>query len=293
MTKIEANLQIMTAVAGGPSLLEAQLSAIAKFFPVYAKVLVIDDSRRRRHYSNNQERNSSKRLREVAKANGAQYLRMPQYQHFIRKRLYPNPNPSPKFVSYPSLRHADSLQYGISFLGPNIQQLMLLDSDMIPIAEFVPEIYFAEAPVWFLPQERSGPNGKIVYPWPGLFFADLAKADGTEFMNWDYAVIDGVHTDTGGSMRPWMEANAHQAKPITALTRGKWKWEKDTSSIPSCFEQFLIFDANQNNGMQFCEIFSGTFLHFAAGSNYDSAKYDSYQERMRLFIDGIKSLVNN
>lgn len=117
MTEILSQLQVLTAVAGGPNLLEVQLSAIRKFFPGSVKVLVVDDSRRRRHYSNNHERGSAKRLREVAERNGALYVHVPQYLHFVRKRLYPSPNPSPKFISYPSLRHADSLQYGLLCLG--------------------------------------------------------------------------------------------------------------------------------------------------------------------------------
>jgi hypothetical protein len=286
-----SHLQIIITVTGSPKMLEAQLSSIQRFFPLSVKVLVVDDSRHRRHKSNYHKLFISKRLRAAAEAHGAQYVRMPQYLHFMRKSLYVNPNPSPKPFSYPSLRHADSLQFGISHLGPNVHQLMLLDSDMIPIAEFVPEHYFAEAAVWFQRQSLPGPNGDIVYPTPGLFFADLLKADVTNFMNWDCAVIDGVNTDTGGEMRPWLEANAHQSKPITSLTRGKWKWERDAPDIPSHFEQFLKFDARHNNGMQFCELILGKFLHFAAGSNYYSAKHDSNQERMSLFIDGIKSLV--
>ena len=289
MTETVPNLQVLIAVAGGPNLLEAQLSAIDRFFPVSAQVLVVDDSRRRGHYSNNQEQGSSKRLREVAEAHGAQYVRLPQYLHFMRQRLFPNPHR--KLSTGPSLRTADAVQYGLSFLGSNIQQLVILDSDMIPIVEFIPESYFAEAIVWFLPQERSGPNGEIVYPWPGIFFADLTKADVTSFMNWDCAVIDGVALDTGGEMRPWMEANALQAKQITGLHSGKWKWEKDFASIPLCLEQFLTFDARQNNEMQFCELFLGTFLHLRAGSNWEPAKRDSFQERMNLFTDGIKVLV--
>lgn len=293
MTEIEPNLQIMIAVAGGPNLLEAQLSAIRKFFPVHAKVLVIDDSRRRRHFSNNQEHGSAKRLRKVAQANGANYIRMPQYMHFMRKRLFQNPHPNPKLTSYPSLRHADSLQYGLSVLGPNINQLVFLDSDMLPIADFAPEIYFAGAPVWFLPQERTGPNGEIVYPWPGLFLADLTKTGVPSFMNWDCALIDGVGLDAGGEMRPWMEANADRAKRITGLHSGKWKWSKDSSSIPLSLEQFLKFDAKQNNDSQFCEFFLDTFLHLRAGSNWEPAKRDVFQERVKLFTDGIKVLTSD
>ena len=287
------SLQVLTVAAGMPSLLEAQLSSLRKFFPASTKVLVVDDSRRRRHFSNNQDRNSAKRLRKVAEDNGAQYVRMPQHLHFMRGSLYGGPNPSPKPFSYPSLRHADSLQYGISLLGPSIRQLMILDSDMIPIAEFEPERYLAEAPVWFLPQERSGPNGVVVYPWPGIFLADLSKADVTEFMNWDCAVIDGAQTDTGGGMHSWMEANAHHVRTITGLTSGEWKWESDSSSIPLSLEEFMTFDAKQNNDIQFCELFMENFLHLRAGSNWEPAKRDVFQERLNLFTEGIKGLVND
>jgi hypothetical protein len=210
----------------------------------------------------------------------------------MRKRLYPSPNPSPKFITYPSLRHADSLQYGLSRLGGGIQQLMILDSDMIPISEFVPESYFAKAAVWFFPQERTGPNGVIVYPWPGIFFADFTKANVTSFMNWDYSLVDGVGLDAGGEMRPWLASNAHQAKKITGLTSGSWKWSKDYDSISLCLEKFLTFDAKQNNDVQFCEIFLGTFIHLRAGSNWEPAKRDVFQERINLFTDGIKNLIN-
>jgi hypothetical protein len=233
-------------------------------------------------------------LREVAARYGAQYVRFPQYQHFMRNRLYQSPNPSPKFISYPSLRHADSLQYGLSVLGRggDIQQLMILDSDMIPITYFKPENYFAKAAVWFFPQERTGPNGVIVYPWPGIFFADFTKANVTSFMNWDYSLVDGVTLDTGGEMRPWLASNAHQAKKITGLTSGSWKWSKDYDSISLCLEKFLTFDAKQNNDVQFCEIFLGTFIHLRAGSNWEPAKRDVFQERINLFTDGIKNLIN-
>ena len=294
MMEIVPQLQVLTAVAGGPNLLEAQLSAINKFFPASAKVLVVDDSRRRRHYSNNRVRGTAKRLREVADRYGAQYVRFPQYQHFMRNRLYQSPNPSPKFISYPSLRHADSLQYGLSVLGRGgeIQQLMILDSDMIPITYFKPENYFAEAAVWFAPMESFGHNGKIVYPMPVIFFADLAKAKSTAPMNWDYSLVDGVTLDTGGEMRPWMESNAHQSKKITGLYGNRWKWNKDSELISLCLEEFLTFDATHNNEMQFCDFFLGTFIHLRGGSNWDPARRDVLQERINLFTDGIKNLIN-
>jgi hypothetical protein len=170
---------------------------------------------------------------------------------------------------------------------------MVLDSDMIPIAEFAPERYFAEAPVWFFPQERSGPNGVVVYPWPGIFLTDLAKADVSKFMNWDVAVIDGARADTGGGMHSWLEANSHHARPIPGLTSGKWKWARDTSTIPLSLVQFLTFDAKLNNDLQFCELFMGNFLHLRAGSNWEPEKRDVFEERVNLFTEGIKSLVNN
>jgi hypothetical protein len=292
MSEIVSYLQVLITVSSSPKLLEAQLLSIFKFFPASTKVLVVDDSRRRPHASNNNTRGSAKRFRQVAKANGAQYVRMPQVQHFMRHRLYSSPNPSPRFTSFPSYRHADALQFGLAILGPNIQQLMILDSDIVPIAEFVPETYFAEAAVWHFPLVWPGKNGEVVYPSPVLFFADFTNANSTKAMNWDYGVVDGFQSDTGGSMIPWLEANAHQSKVITGLTRGTWKWDRETSSIPLCFEKFLDFDAQYNNGLQFCEVFLDAFLHFAAGSNYNSEKQNSFEKRMALFIDSIRILVN-
>lgn len=289
MTQTEAPLQVLTAVAGGPSLLEAQLAAIRRFFPTQTKILVVDDSRRRSHYTNNQESGSSRRLHGVATAFDADYSRLPQYLHFRRQLLFSNPSRS--MSTGPSLRTADSVQYGLSKLELLAGQLVILDSDMIPIADFRPDDYFGQSAVWFLPQARTGLTHEVVYPWPGIFMADLNRADTSIEMSWDCATVDGIALDTGGAMTSWLQANAASAHQITGLHSGKWNWSTADVQLPLSLRPFLDFDASQNDGVQFAELFEGSFLHLRAGSNWEQAKRSTFQDRMNLFTSGIKDLV--
>ncbi|HBJ73412.1 MAG TPA: hypothetical protein DDY88_06865, partial [Actinobacteria bacterium] len=119
----------------------------------------------------------------------------------------------------------------------------------------------------------------------------LDRADTSIEMSWDCATVDGIALDTGGAMTPWLQANVTAARQIAGLHSGKWNWASAEVQLPGSLHAFLEFDASHNDGVQFAELFEGSFLHLRAGSNWEQAKRSTFQERMNLFTSGIKVLV--
>lgn len=278
---------LLIAVAGSPELLDVQLRAIRTFMPHDLHITVIDDSRQRRHASNDHAGDVTGRLHAVATHSGARYLRFPQWLHFARWRLYPgrtrrwSPNASP--------RTADALQFGLHGLPDDVTRLAILDSDMIPIRRIELDATLADSAVWILPQERTGPRGPIVYPWPGIFFCDLARTAPISRMNWDCTEADGVALDTGGAMRSWL--GSQPFTEVTGLHSGRWRWRTDAPSLPTALHAFLDIDAEQNGGTQYCELFLDSLLHMRAGSNWNGMDPTRFERRRSAFIDGIRQLI--
>jgi len=168
--------------------------------------------------------------------------------------------------------------------------LLILDSDMVPVRSFDPFEYLDGAAVGFLPQSRQGATMEVIYPWPGIFLADLRAISSLKAMDWDCAVVDGVALDAGGAMATWLRDNAQSTRPIVGLHSGKWHWREDDSTLPDELHEFLDFDAELNGGFQFAELFEGSFLHLRAGSNWDKSRRESFETRLNLFTQGIGRL---
>lgn len=281
-------LQVLIAVAGSPALLDAQLAAIERFLPGGTRVLIVDDTRRRPHHTNSRESRTHKRIMSVADQYEVSYFRFPQHLHFMRSRLFHNP--SRRLSTGPSLRTSDSIQYGVSNVGSDRDFLLILDSDMVPIRSFDPFDYLHGAAVGFLPQSRQGVTMEVIYPWPGIFLADLRATSSLKAMDWDCSVVDGVALDAGGAMATWLRDNAQSTRPIVGLHSGKWRWREDDSTLPDELHEFLDFDAQLNGGYQFAELFESSFLHLRAGSNWDKSRRESFETRMKLFTQGINRL---
>jgi len=281
------NLQVLIAVAGSPSLLDAQLRAISRCFPANTEVFVVDDSRARRHSSNDFQKRLSQQIKEVAHRGHATYLRMPQHLHLLRRKQFPKTQrPLSRSAS---VRTADSVQYGLGHVDQS-RPIIMLDSDMLPISTFDPMTYFQDAPVWYLPQARTVNGADVVYPWPGIFFKNEMHPDVIGRMNWDCDIVDGVALDTGGAMHTWLKQSGSMAREIVGLHSGRWKWRVDAPDLPRALHEFLDFDAETNNGTQFCELFLGSFLHMRAGSNWNGQATSIYELRRSLFIQGINQL---
>ena len=281
------NLQVLIAVAGSPSLLDAQLRAISRYFPSPTEVFVVDDSRARRHSSNDFQKQLSLQIKAVSQRGDAKYLRMPQHLHLLRRKQFPNTKrPISRSAS---VRTADSVQYGLGHLDQS-RPIIMLDSDMLPISTFDPMAYFQDAPVWYLPQARTVNGADVVYPWPGIFFKNDMHPDAIGSMNWDCDIVDGVALDTGGAMHAWLRQSGSLAREIVGLHSGRWKWHEDAPDLPRSLHEFLDFDAETNGGTQFSELFLGSFLHMRAGSNWNGQATSIYEHRRLLFIQGMNQL---
>ena len=279
---------ILIAVAGSPNLLRQQLKAIRHYSQSPVRIIVLDDSRRRPHYSNQRRLNTPASIREVTLELGADYHRVPQRRHVYRRRYFPSTTRA--WGAGPSLRTADTLNYGMQLIESHPQDyLAILDSDMVPIRPFDVVDVLSDSKICFLPQTRSNGTQEYIYPWPGIFFANLKTISKTSHLNWDCANIGGVALDTGGGLQDWMADQSQVCRKITGLHSNSWKWAEDTPDINDNLRNFLDIDSRLNNGFQFAELFDNKFLHLRAGSNWDPKIRGLHDYRLNSFINFVET----
>ncbi len=281
---------IMIAVAGSLQFLRQQLRAIRKYPTNPSQVIVLDDSRKRPHYSNQDCFLTQREIKRTCIAYGAENHRVPQRKHLYRRRYFPNTIKSRG--AGPSLRTADTLQFGIECIDPTTTSYpAILDSDMVPIQPFDIKSILRNCSVCYLPQTRTLKELEIEYPWPGLFFLSLSKVLDFKELNWDCDLIDGVALDTGGGLHQWFKRHAFSSYKIQGLHSNSWNWEIDAPFASPQLQEFIEADALMNGEVQFAELFKHTFLHLRAGSNWDPNIRMRHTVRLQGFIRGMDKLI--
>jgi hypothetical protein len=115
---------------------------------------------------------------------------------------------------YPSEAHAKGLNDAWQTLTGG--RVLLLDMDIFLLSPCSPSDWLAESPVAAVSQQRGA-----VYPWPGLFLADLDRIPDWRDIRWN----PGAGRDTGGMVGEFLEAREIRFRELAQRPAGQYQWE--------------------------------------------------------------------
>jgi hypothetical protein len=277
-------LNVLIPAFSSVDLLRVQLTAIRKFIP-RANVWVCVDT----NYSGFGLKR--KRMKSVADNLADHVIPFPQVLHWNRRILFPN---SKQIISRsPSLRHADVLQYSYQIISRDKgAQILILDEDLLPFKPWrLPANATDSKPIFIVPQSRSGGDLTYVYPWPGFFYADLARTNFNELISWDAPVLSDVRLDSGGSMHSWITKNLDGISVVKSNHSGQWSLETVHHKFPQEIVEFLEKDKLEN-GFQYSELYADTFIHLRGRSNWQRNNRKQHNQRIRNFCQSIEKITS-
>lgn len=190
------------------------------------------------------------------------------------------------------MRHADVLQFAFEKMNAGGDyQLMILDEDLVPFRAWDPKVEFGEQIIGcYVAQERLNNGSPIIYPWPGLFYADLSLSKSNELVSWDIFVDAEVRLDTGGAMLNWLEANKDRMIQVETLNSNHWSVQEAKIDLPGPIRSFLEADSRPN-GKNFAEIYAGSFIHLRGASNWFKQDSKLHGERLNYFCHSFDELL--
>jgi hypothetical protein len=194
-------------------------------------------------------------------------------------KCYEIPNEQHKFMDSASFRHSQSLNFFLGYMKENIDEYLMIDSDMFLIDYFDLEKYFAKTNACVL-QSRLG----VEYIWPNFFYMNLKNATNIHLINFN---INGG--DTGSCMNLWLEDCLKNDKMFKILHLWSLTWDENKlpSNIDKTLLEVLNNDPRNSNGKYFYEIYDEKFLHYRAGTNWMKDSRDLHIkniERLEKFI---------
>lgn len=195
-----------------------------------------------------------------------------------------------------STRAGQSLDYAIKKSTsefPDLDNILILDSDMFPIKDFSFEEFMSGKDFTGIIQHR----GKVFYYNNQLVGLRKDKVSDWNNFSFDTANIEGEATDCGGPLYYFFQKNSHlERNDVFGIHSNQLEknspqnWDKiqeadDTGLLRSFFER----DCDLNSGKNFSEVYDFRFLHFRAGSNWINFGEDTKNTREENLLNYLKS----
>jgi hypothetical protein len=187
-------------------------------------------------------------------------------------------------IACPSTRTAHALNIMLDYERRLGNPLLLIDSDMFPIAPFDVHKY-AGYDLAVVPQERVAADGRVVnYFWNGYAYMNLPVLAPAEKLSWACNDIEGAWTDTGGAMHYFLRESCNTLYTVPVL--GSGRWNTVPPHLPSAWRDYFVADPkNTADGNFWSELYDGTFFHFRAGGNWEKEERVLFDVRINNLRD--------
>ena len=199
-----------------------------------------------------------------------------------------------------SSRHSDSLRFALHYMRCNLDEYLMLDSDMFLIDQLDLNVYRKHMCACVL-QERPG----LVYFWPNLFYLDMRRAPNTDKLNMGL-VLGG---DTGSASNIWLKSFNYKFpsnKTINSMVQccnrdfymmkylSSLNWDKTKlpGNIDKNIIDLLAQDPRNKKGNYFYEIYDNRILHYRAGTNWMNQNKELHNENISRLVDYISKNIS-
>jgi hypothetical protein len=265
--------EIHTAVVNNPEFIEFQYLTLKKYIKEDYKFVVFNDAKEFPDYSNNNDTTLKYKIRKTCERLNIECVNIPNSFHKTQ------------------IKASDRTAYAMNFMLhknhiSTKNQILVLDSDMFPIAPFSFERY-GNIDLAIVPQYR----GKDKYFWNGIYYFNMETIKNRELLNWWVKTPDNkFQADTGAAMRDFLLLPGNKFYEIKNLSSCNWQECNYPDSLDTIWlEEFYKKDPRNNNGNFFAELYDGTFFHYRAGGNWDKIGFQIHEQRINL----LKNIIYN
>lgn len=204
-----------------------------------------------------------------------------------------------------SRRHSDSLNFVLKYMKSNIDEYLMLDSDMFLVDHLDLNVYRKHICACVL-QERPG----LVYFWPNLFYLDTKRAPNIDKLGLGLLPI-GLHVkgDTGSASSIWLKAFNYKFPPsktinsmvqccnrdfymIKHLSSLSWDETRLPVNIDKNIIELLKSDNRNVNGKYFYEIYDNRILHYRAGTNWMNQNKELHDENISKLVEYVTKVIS-
>lgn len=261
-------MKILTSVVNNVDFIEIQYYTLKKYFKNDYEYIVFNDSKPYPDFTNGQDREIHKRIENKCKELGIKCI--------------PVPNEHQKNMDCPVVRCAEAMNFMYDYMLKNIDEYLIIDSDMFLI-DFFDIKRYRDYDCAVVLQKRES-LGKFSYIWNGLFYFNLFKMENRELINWGQL----ANSDVGGLTNAWLNIKCNKIPDTVDIRRYPinkfnccgiyfikhlWSLTWDHTEIPNNLkdtklEQFMKTDPRNKNGKYYCEIYDEVFLHYRGGGDW-------------------------
>ncbi len=253
-------MKVITISSNNPIFIELQLKSLKKFLKVDFEFIVFNDGKDwddiTNFYNKNLGRNAI-----IQKCNelGIKCINISNSHH--------------KKVKWLSQRHSESLKVVLEFMKNNIDEYLLIDSDMFLIDYFNLESYRNKTNAVVTQTVKE-----INYIWPNFFYMDLRDSSHLDLI--DFNMRHGF--DSGSCMDKWLSSVEKDNKiyKIHHLCSLNWDENDLPKNINKNILNVLKSDPRNQNNKFFYEIYDNKFLHYRAGTNWMNDSKNLHDENI-------------
>ena len=209
-------MKVVTISSNNPIFIELQLKTLKKFLQVPFEFIIFNDGKDWSDITNFYNKHLGKNaIIQNCNELGIQCINIPNSHH--------------KKVKWLSQRHSDSLKFCLEYMKSNIDEYLILDSDMFLIDYFDLSSYKSNTNACVL-QSVQGLN----YIWPNFFYMNLINASNINLI--DFNIKKGF--DSGSCMGKWVE-NCEQNNLIYKINHlSSLNW--DETNLPTNIDKSIL-----------------------------------------------------
>jgi hypothetical protein len=267
-------MKILTSVVNNPTFIEIQYNTLKKFVHFEYEFIVFNDAKKFPDFTNGNNIAIHSQIENICRELHIDCIDIPNESH--------------RTNHCPVVRCADAMNFMLEYMKENIDEYLIIDSDMFLI-DYLNIDEYRKNDCAIVIQSRNH-YYHIDYLWNGLFYFNMCKMKNIELLKWDKF----MDCDVGGSMCEWLKKQSNQIPNVYDI-RNKdinynnnniyfikhlWSLTWDISELPenlkkhACLIQYLEEDPRNKNNKYYCEIYDNKFLHYRAGGNWNREGLD-------------------
>lgn len=267
-------MKVLTSVVNNLDFIDIQYHTLKKYLKCDYEFIVFNDAKPFADFTNGNDATIHEKINQKCKEYNIQCIHVPNGHH--------------KNMDCPVVRCAEAMNFMYDYMLKNIDEYLIIDSDMFLIDDLYMERYKDYSCAIVLQKRES--LGDFSYIWNGLFYFNLFTMKNPELINWEQI----LNSDVGGLTYTWLILNCDTIPSNKSIRQNEknifnhngiyfikhlWSLTWDSSEIPqkhknSELENFLKNDPRNKNGKYYCEIYDDIFLHYRGGGDWNRMGLD-------------------